>query len=491
MLRIYRWIFEFFCLLLALIPGLSVSGQVEAPNWQQLTSEFAGQSIFSNAVVSVELVRLKDEKQMVSWQPELASPPASTIKVLYTLAAIDQFGPDFSFETRFSFSGELIPDGSLEGDLIVDASGDPSLGSDRFGKTRDLENLFRAMYEKLQKAGIHCVDGDLVLVLPYQSYPVSGHWPMEDPGNYYGAGDWGFNFHENLVDVTLNRSKKVGYPCFVSSIQPEIPGMHLSSEVQTAGPGSGDEAYIFGNPFQYRRVIQGTIPAGSGPFDIQGSMPDPPYNFLQLLQQYLDRRGIYTQHLRVTTSYQGARKKLGTIRSVPLLTLAKACNDHSINLYSEALGKLLLSRQLQVMPRAYPSEEQWESLFRSYGMVPRDIRIQDACGLSPFNLISPVVLNRFLIAMTGKLGLQRVLDLLPANGKDGAARDFLKGKGSEQLWFKSGYIQGVLNYTGIYRSLVDQQYYVFTIFTNHNQSNTKEVKKQIVHYLQALINTPA
>ncbi len=56
-------------------------------------------------------------------------PPASTLKAVTSLYALDRLGADFRFETRVFADGEIV-DGELKGDLCLVGGGDPTLTSD-------------------------------------------------------------------------------------------------------------------------------------------------------------------------------------------------------------------------------------------------------------------------------------------------------------------------------------------------------------------------
>ena len=478
-------------LMFLFFPGIIHPQNAPMAHWQDLTQHLAEAQVLSGGDLMAEVIDLKTGASKAYWQPKKSASPASTLKLLYTLAAFDQLGPTFRFETHFSYAGRILADGSLEGNLIIKASGDPSLGSDRFGEAKDLPHLLDAIYTKLKAAGITCIDGDILLLLPYTHYPVSGEWPWEDIGNYYGAGDFGFNVRENSIDVWLKRSDREGNHCPVGKTEPNVPGMRMNSKVITAGTGSGDRAYIYGAPGQYQRLIQGTIPAGKGDFRIRGSLPDPPSDFLRILRQYLEDKGVYSEGIKVSSRYEKPTKTIGVIRSNPLPELLRACNDYSINLYSEAIGKKLLSGKVNRLTGAYPSESDWERIFEQYDLPIGKLAIRDACGLSPNNAISPAQMNAFLREMVGKLGINQVLDLLPQAGKDGAAKNLpFKDQWKDRLWIKSGYIKGSLNYAGIFRAEADGRYYAFSIFTRTSDHKTAELKKALIGYIKALIEEP-
>ena len=54
--------------------------------------------------------------------------PASTMKMLTSAAAFEQFGPRYQFSTDVLYDGTLGPDGTLTGNLYLRGDGDPAPG---------------------------------------------------------------------------------------------------------------------------------------------------------------------------------------------------------------------------------------------------------------------------------------------------------------------------------------------------------------------------
>ncbi|MGH2811932.1 MAG: D-alanyl-D-alanine carboxypeptidase, partial [Actinomycetota bacterium] len=79
--------------------------------------------------------------------------PASTQKLYTSAATLLTLGPDFRYTTRVLAKGDLRPDGSLGGDLILVAGGDPSLTK------ADLD----ALAVRVAQAGIRAVEGSLLV----------------------------------------------------------------------------------------------------------------------------------------------------------------------------------------------------------------------------------------------------------------------------------------------------------------------------------------
>ena len=89
---------------------------------------------------------------LVSHHPDIARTPASTMKLIPSFIALDTLGADFVWFTRVYHTG-LIIGNRLQGDLIIQGSGDPKMTHER------LEQL---LY-RVQQVGIRHIDGDIIV----------------------------------------------------------------------------------------------------------------------------------------------------------------------------------------------------------------------------------------------------------------------------------------------------------------------------------------
>ncbi len=95
-------------------------------------------------------------------------PPASVVKALTALYAMDVLGPDHRFETQVLGTGHL-EDGVLQGDLILAGGGDPELTTDGLGR----------LAEDLAAVGVTGITGKLLVwggALPFADR-IDGHQP--------------------------------------------------------------------------------------------------------------------------------------------------------------------------------------------------------------------------------------------------------------------------------------------------------------------------
>lgn len=94
-------------------------------------------------------------------------------------------------------------------------------------------------------------------------------WLWGDVGNYYGAGPWGLNYHQNLYLLTF-RPGVVGAAAQLVSAYPTPHGVRFENEMKIGTSGSGDQGYVYGGPHAEVITLQGTLPAGRSSFSIKG-----------------------------------------------------------------------------------------------------------------------------------------------------------------------------------------------------------------------------
>ena len=127
-------------------------------------------SVFVQDVDSGEVV--------LAWQEDVPRNPASTMKLLTTLVALDTLGPSYRWTTDVFALGD-IDGGRLHGDLLIRGGGDPFLVTERVWQ----------MLRLVRQAGIHEIVGNLLIDDSY--FDVPPHDPAEfdrQPLRAYNVG---------------------------------------------------------------------------------------------------------------------------------------------------------------------------------------------------------------------------------------------------------------------------------------------------------------
>ena len=102
--------------------------------------------------LSVYVSDVDTGKVVLEWLGDEPRNPASTIKLLTTLVALDVLGPAYTWRTDVYLAGEL-DDGRLEGDLMLKGYGDPFLVTERVWQ----------LLRNIRQAGVREISGDLLL----------------------------------------------------------------------------------------------------------------------------------------------------------------------------------------------------------------------------------------------------------------------------------------------------------------------------------------
>ncbi len=432
---------------------------------------------FDYASVGIS-VRTLDGDEVVNIGGDKKLIPASSQKLITTFNAIDILGADYKFKTRIGYSGKIDRSGTLEGDLVVIGSGDPTFGAKRFGQ--DWREIVKKIINAAKKKGIKCIDGNIdIRTNVFKGQPIPGSWPYGDVANYYGSGSWAFNFNENEYDLFFKPKVKEGQIAQIESIDPEIPYLKIESEVVTKGKNTGDNAYIYGDQYHYRKIVRGSIPYSSKSFKIKGSIPNPPLSFASLLSFELEENGILTNGLSITEHpiKKSDFEELLTIKSESLSQIVSEANFESINLYCEALLRLIGKKEKNEGSIDAGLEVISERL-ASIGIDKYSFRLEDGSGLSPRNNIAPSSFTTFLNIIAQQLGRDKMLKYIPQTGVSGTVSTLLqKKKSQKKFYLKSGSMGSVLSYTGLFQGKSGKWYAICFISNNHSHGNSAVKRK--------------
>ncbi len=455
-----------------------------AQELSRITSDFLHDPALEGAVAGIRMEALKPGKPPVAFNDSVLMVPASTMKTLTVFQALEDYGEHFRWFTDFYACGE-ISNGVLKGDIKIRPTGDPAFGSPRFGE--DYRALMDTVVDKISQAGIRQIRGRLMLEQFGDPYPAAGSWPVEDIGTYYGTGVWPLNFNDNTMKVYMRQKPQKGAPVEVDHTDPAIAELRLKSYVLSGEPGTGDEAYLYGEPTQYYRTMIGEIEPGDRLFAVKAGIPNPPLTFLKLLEQRLAARQItVADKPLVATHIQPCDKErlLWRKYSPRLYDVVKVTLNYSVNHYSEALMRLIVDGNKPAY--GYMNKDSINAYFQRRGF--RLIDLEDGSGLAPDNLIAPVEFTRYFKRIIRKNGLEYFKDIMPHAGEEGYAKYFMRGSPwQKNVWVKSGSVSKTRNYVGVFKAK-SGKYYVFAVMVNHFKSTHKEVKKAIEDYLEKLIS---
>ena len=415
------------------------------------------------------MVFAKNEKQ--------GMPPASTLKTVTAATAYYTLGASHTFKTTLSYTGHIDGSGTLKGDLVIQGSGDPSLGSDRFPQTTDT-SLLTDWVQAVRTTGIRKIEGRVIADdRLYNGQTAPRGWTWQDMGNYYGAGVSALNWRENAVGVNFIAGSTPGAATRIVNTSADLSYLQLVNETTTGNRGTGDRVYAFSAPYSSRIYLRGTYGIDLRK-TIYLSLPDGAYDAAHQLQSALQEAGIDLEGTPTTThllllagsNVPSGGTTIHTHQSPPLGELIYWFNQKSINLYGEAL-LLAIARQQSGKTSTRDGAEWLQEFWSAKLAIPAtELKIMDGSGLSPENRITTNALAHILASVKNEPWYASFFESLPTyNG----------------MKMKSGTIGGVLGYAG-YQTSKDGTPLVFSLLVNNYNGAATPMRQRMFRLLNVL-----
>ena len=429
-----------------------------------------------NGISSLTVLNGKTGELIFSNNASIGLPTASTQKVITAITALDILGPDYKFKTTLSYSGELDTTGTLNGDIIITGTGDPTLGSERYEGTRK-NTVLDKWISKIKTSGIQRITGRIIVDdLFLNGNDIPSGWTWSDMGNYYGAGVSGVNWAENKIGLTF-KPGIIGAPAQLAALTDSLPEVTIINEVITSSNGSGDNVYAYAAPYSQIIYLRGTHGKDLKK-NIEISDPNPALTLAYQLRSGLNEQGIFVDSIATTGKLLAnqhilvpkSTTTLDTHESPKLTQIVHWFNQKSINLYGEALLKsigFLSGNQTNSDEAAKLIAKYWEQKLK----IPTgEIRAVDGSGLSPQARVTTMAMSKIMLYAQNRPWFTDFEKSLPTiNG----------------MTMKSGTIGGVLGYTG-YQKTKSGNTVVFTLLVNNYAGGATTMRQEMFKLLNTL-----
>ncbi len=419
--------------------------------------------------------------------------PASNFKLFTAAWALQQLGPNAVFTTRVVETKPLAtrpgawPVGvPYPGIATLYGDGDPSLSS------ADLATLAKEI--AAQKPGALIVRASEALFPKGEMNAEEGGgrypegWTLDDLTWYYGPPVGALALNRNQVDLTLTGAASVGDAALVAS-SPEAPFPIFAPviTVQKGDPRAGELQWTRGDnasALGQTLSISGFLAPGQS--QTEGvAVPDPRAWAQSVLDASLRENGVQVVE---PEGFYGQKDGvvIASHDSPPFSTLLQRFLKNSDNLY----GEMLLRRAAISLPadplknadgtpfvapknpqisssgmaaRAHGAMFAW---LKQSGVPTAGLRLSDGCGLSRYNLVTPISVARLLGAAEKIGGGAAFYSALPIAGVDGTLRNRMKGTAAEKnARAKTGSFSTVSTLSG-YVTTRDGQRLAVSLLTN-------------------------
>lgn len=441
--------------------SISCFAQNRIQNLEKAFNDLLADEQAKHAITSLCVLDANTGKVLFAKNEQIGLATASTLKTITAASAFSILGKDFQFQTSLAYTGNITPDGTLKGNIIIVGSGDPTLGSPRY---QNKENAVLTQWvSAIKVAGIKKIEGSIIgddRIFGTQTTPEG--WVWQDIGNYYGAGTSGLAWRENQFDIHLRPGSNTTDEVKIVKTVPETPYVQIQNELKTGSSGSGDRSYAFLPPYSNVAYLRGSWGMGISKSGISVALPDPAFDCAYRLQDTLKILGISTSQQATTTRLMALNKqtipaitqKINTISSPTLSEMAYWFLKKSINLYGETLLKTIALKSGQAATTARGAETEI-NFWVAKGIDKSAFNIIDGSGLSPGDRITTSAMANVLFQIQ----------------KENWFSDFYKGLPEYNgMKIKSGTINDVSAFAGYHTDAAGNKYVIVININNYSGS---------------------
>jgi D-alanyl-D-alanine carboxypeptidase/D-alanyl-D-alanine-endopeptidase (penicillin-binding protein 4) len=268
---------------------------------------------FRHAIFGIEFYSLDSGKPIYTLNAEKLFVPGSTTKLLTEGTALELMGADYQFHTRVYRTGDVDRSGTLHGDLVLVASGDPDLSA----RVRPDGTLAFENEDHAYDGDVHtrAVPGDPLLIIRKLAAQVAARGVKRISGRVlvdatlFKGGDRELGtdvvmspivVNDNLVDLMVGPGAAVGAKGVITSA-PVTSYVRIVNAVTTGAPGSRPDIQFGADTADaaglHTLKVTGTTPAGAAPVLYAYRVPDPARFAEVTLTEALRERGVLSAQI--------------------------------------------------------------------------------------------------------------------------------------------------------------------------------------------------
>ena len=461
--------------------------------------------------ISIDKISYKSQQgklfstvNLVDWQENSPMNPASTIKLLTSLAALEVLGPQYRWKTDLLTNGK-IQNGLLKGDLLIRGSGDPKLIPEEINK----------ILLNLQSLGVKRIDGQLIL--DRSAYEISvkeTSFSDSDPTRAYNVApdallfafnSFSFQFYPNNQNdlVVIKQSPRMAnfkIDNNLKIIEGDCTDWKKDISMSLTNFKSGAWTAVFNGvyPSGCQNATWNVVASDSDSFFIQS-----------FIAAWEDVGGTWVKS-PILKSYDPKTefKPIITHFGVPLYESVKDINKLSNNVMAR---QVMLTMALEKIGRPSNTNNSMKVIkdwLLSHQLNMSELVIENGSGLSRIERISSKNLNQVLLLGLNSSSKDYFLESLPIAGFDGTMKhrlldklrkyipnkkemanleknivDFPSGLKKYGAYIKTGSLVDVRSISGYVVSRSGNVYAVTSLINDPNARNGRVIHDTVLSWL--------
>jgi serine-type D-Ala-D-Ala carboxypeptidase/endopeptidase (penicillin-binding protein 4) len=375
----------------------------------------------------ISIGKLHPQPNQHSWNAQFPMNPASTMKLLTTVAALDILGPQYRWKTNFYTTG-LIEQGILNGNLIIQGFGDPKLVPEQLS----------VISQNLKQLDLQEIQGNLILDRSVYASSIKQSAPQD------GESSRTYNV---IPDPLLYAFQTLSFRIFNNNGQfdvtytPRLARLRIINQIQEIKGACGDWTKNLKieirkiNDEEWNAIFVGKLSINC-PDIAWNSVSIDSNNFLKqgILASFEDSGIVWKNHPQIIESEVPSNAKLLLSHQGTSLTDAvKDINKYSNNVMAR---QVLLTVGLEKGNRPTSTTDSirivkdW--LRRSKLNFP-ELVVENGSGLSNVERISPQSMTSLLNFAVSTKNNEIFINSLPIAGVDGTMKNRLLDR-LKKLW---------------------------------------------------------
>lgn len=363
--------------------------------------------------LSVSVIDISTGKSVLQWRADQPRNPASTIKLVTTLVALDVLGPTYLWHTDVFTRGE-INDGRLDGDLLLKGYGDPFLVTERVWQ----------LVQHIRHAGIQEIGGDLLVDDSW--FDVGEHDPAafdRQPLRAYNVAPNALMMNFKVVRYWFEPDHEAG--AVNVRLDPPLDNLQVDNRLGLAPNscrGFQRGITISSNEAVDEITFSGKFPSGCRRYAMDRtalSHNEFVYGLFKTLWQ--DSGGSFSGGFRNTVVEEDEEPML-SFSSLPLTEMISRVNKHSNNVMARQLLYTLGAEAVA----APGTEENGRAVISKWlqdnGLASTRISIDNGAGLSRTTRTSTGDMARMLQFAWEQPYMPEYLSSMSLSGLDGTLR---------------------------------------------------------------------
>ena len=396
--------------------------------------------------IGVEVYSLTAQESLFQLNNNMPLSPASTIKLLTALTSLKRLGADFTYKTEVYADGP-IRNGTLEGNLYLVGSGDPSLVTERL----------YLLVDDILRNDIRKINGSIIVDdWTFDQVSIDPNRIANDNDRAYNAPIGGMSFNYNTTTVYFRPADAVGKKPRIY-VEPDTGYITIQNKGNTTARGTKYSLVASRTKGENGDtiVVRGNVPLGMGEQLRHFSITQPAIYAGSALRYMLEQRGVtIAKHEVKKQKAPTNATKIATLDSLPLREIVTLMNKFSNNFIADTLVKTL-GREIKGAPGT--TEKGLEILVdeaTKMNINSAGFNVVSGSGLTRNNKITASQFIKLLNSAYLEFDvLPELLSSLPIAGKDGTLKSRMKGTAAYgRLRGKTGTIDGVSALVGVVQS---------------------------------------